>query len=151
MLMLIRFLAFWENSFKENIGKLCVRLEFNQNRGFYRLNKTSKVLWLNLNWWLCCVTGWENKTKKAKHRSEHTQHNQKQVKVWCVWSGDNVFFGKNGWIYTPTFPNTLGIYIVYLILELSRPFWTGIIDISHTWCKLNFGPLRSKVKSHHFL
>ena len=46
MLMLILFLAFWENSFKENIGKLCkIRLEFNQNRGFCKLNKlTSKVL-----------------------------------------------------------------------------------------------------------
>ena len=24
-----------------------------------------------------------------------------------------------------------------------------IIDFSLTWCKLNFGPLRRKVKSHH--
>ena len=23
-------------------------------------------------------------------------------------------------------------------------------NISHRWCKLNFGPLRSHVKSHHF-
>ena len=31
MLMLIRFLAFWENSFKENIGKLCkIRVQSKQ-------------------------------------------------------------------------------------------------------------------------
>ena len=49
-----------------------------------------------MNYSLCCMAGWENKTKKQKHRSEHTQHIQKEVKVW---SGDDVFFGKNG--YTP--------------------------------------------------
>ena len=31
LMMLIRFLAFWENSFKENIGKLCkIRVQSKQ-------------------------------------------------------------------------------------------------------------------------
>ena len=33
MLMLIRFLAFWENFFKENIGKLC-KIRVQSNRDF---------------------------------------------------------------------------------------------------------------------
>ena len=45
MLMLIRFLAFWENSFLRKILGNFARLEFNQNRGFYKFNKvTSKVV-----------------------------------------------------------------------------------------------------------
>ena len=42
--MLIRFLSFWENSFKENIGKLCkIRVQSKQ-RFLTKFNKlTSKV------------------------------------------------------------------------------------------------------------
>ena len=37
------------------------------------------------------MAGWEQ-NKKVKHRSENTQHNQKQVKVSS--GDDGVFFGK---------------------------------------------------------
>ena len=80
--MLIRFLAFWENSFNENIGKLC---------GKIRVPVTMLHGWLRIN-------------KKVKHRSEHTQQNQKQVKVW---SGDDAFLEKMD--IHPTLPNILGI------------------------------------------
>ena len=71
--MLIRFLAFWENSFKENIGQLW-RLDFDK--------LTSKDLWLNT--WTGHYAVWlvENKTKK--------QNTCDQVMM---------FFSKNG--YTP--------------------------------------------------
>ena len=46
--------------------------------------------------------GWLEYSKKAKHRSEHTEHNQKQVKVQ---SGDDVFLEKMDIHHT--LPNTL--------------------------------------------
>ena len=80
MLMLIRSLAFCENSFSRKI-----LANFDQNRGFYRLNKlTSKVLWCDLKPELVTVMLYiyiwlvDNKTKKQKtDRSEHTQHKPK--------------------------------------------------------------------------
>ena len=41
MLMLILFLAFWEKSIKENIGKLCKIKEFNQNRFLPQVEQTN--------------------------------------------------------------------------------------------------------------
>ena len=60
MLMLICFLAFWENSFKENIGKLCKIRVQSKLLGFQKLNKlTAKVvscdLKLELVTVVCCM------------------------------------------------------------------------------------------------
>ena len=49
--------------------------------------------------------GWLRIKQKAKHWSEHTQHNQKQVKVL---SGDGVFLEKMD-IHPTNGYNTLGI------------------------------------------
>ena len=56
-----------------------------------------------------------------------------------------MFFFLKKWIYTPLFLTP------YPILELAWPFWTGIIDISCRWCKLNFGPLRETRLNHYFI
>ena len=69
------------------------------------MNKlTSKVLWLKT--WTGHYAVWlvENK-QKAKHWSEHTQHNQKQGKVL---SGDDLFLEKMD-IHPTNGYNTLGI------------------------------------------
>ena len=56
-----------------------------------------------------------------------------------------MFFWEKGDIHH-TLLNTFRY--LYPVLELARPFEIGIIDIFRRWCKLNFGPLRSKVKLH---
>ena len=38
--MLIRFLAFWENSFKENIGKLC-KIRVQSKQRFLQVEQTN--------------------------------------------------------------------------------------------------------------
>ena len=72
MLMLIRFLAFWENSFLRKILGNFARLEFNQNRGFYKFNKvTSKVVWLKT--WTghyYAVYGWLRIKQKSKTQTD---------------------------------------------------------------------------------
>ena len=83
MLMLICSLAFCENSFSRKI-----LANFDQNRGFYRLNKlTSKVLWCDLKLELVTVMlyiyGWLIIKQKSKKQTDLNTHstNQKQVKA----------------------------------------------------------------------
>ena len=42
MLMLIHFLAFWENFFKENIGKLCGKIRVQSKQTFLQAEKNVK-------------------------------------------------------------------------------------------------------------
>ena len=63
--MLIRFLAFWENSFKENIGKVCGKIRVQLKQVSTSWTKRQMSCDLTLTWtghyavWLV-----KNKTKK---------------------------------------------------------------------------------------
>ena len=115
------------------------RLEFSQNRAFYKLKKLiSKLMWLKTELELVIMLyGWLRTKQKSKNESAHTRQPKTSESVI-------MFFWKK-WIYTPLF---LIPYLIYWILELVQPSWIGIIVISRRWYKLNFGLLKGKVKSH---
>ena len=111
-----------------------VRLEFNQNRGLYKLNKvTSKVLWFKTG-----HSGWLRIKRKSKTQIwTHTAQPQTSEIV--------MFFLAKMDIH-PTLPNTLSNIPDFRVSTVIL----NIIDISRRWCKLSFGLLSGKVKSHHF-
>ena len=82
MLMFIRFLAFWENSFSRKILVNSVRLEFSQNRSFYKLNKlTSKVLWYDLKLELVTIYyGWLTIKQESKTQIDLNTHSATKIK-----------------------------------------------------------------------
>ena len=82
MLMFIRCLAFWENSFPRKILENFVTLEFNQNRSFYKLNKlTSKVLWYDLKLELVTIYyGWLTIKQESKTQIDLNTHSTTNIK-----------------------------------------------------------------------
>ena len=115
MLVLIRFLAFFGKLLQpRKILANFVRLEFNQNRGFCKLNKlTSKVLWFKTWTGHYAVSLVENKQKSKTQIWTHTASPKKSKSVirwWC-------FLEKRD--THPTLPNTLSNFISAYLINFS--------------------------------
>ena len=105
MLMLLRFLGFcWENSFKENVGKLCkVRVQSKQVSTSW-INKHQKSCDLKLEL-VTMLYGWLRIKQKSKNRSAHTAQPK---------TSENVMFFLEKMINTPLF---LTPYLIYPVSE----------------------------------